>query len=130
MVAKGVTRRNNLGALSAATDKLKPVQPDETDDSPKGADEPGEEEEESLPPPKIEPPYKFKLSSSQKRRSKLVQHQDPAPPPAPQVQTPAPPAPAPAPADPPKRVRLKRSGHMHEDLRAPIHEPPPRSDQY
>jgi hypothetical protein len=114
--------------FSAATDKLKPVQPDQSDDSPKGADELDEEEEESLPPPKIEPPYKFKLSSNQKRRSKLDQHQEPAPAPAPETQPATPPAPAPA--DPPKRVRLKRSGQMHDELREPEPEPPRPADQY
>jgi hypothetical protein len=114
--------------FSPATGKLKPVQPDQTEDSPKGADEFNEEEEESVPPPKIEPPYKFKLSSNQKKRSKLDQHQEPAP--APEAEPTAAPPPASAPVDAPKRARLKRSGQMHDELRAPIPEPPRPADQY
>ena len=101
-------------------------QNDQPDKSSKSEDD-EVEETESQQLPKMEPPYRFKLGSSQKKRSKLVQQTDdtaattPAPAAAPQ---PAKEEPAPA----PKRVRLKRSGQMHEDLNGPIAEPPPKRD--
>jgi hypothetical protein len=111
---------------------LKAVQPDDQpENSPIRTDEPGDEEEESLPPPKIEPPYKFKLSSNQKKRSRLGQQQDAAPAAAPAAPAAPTPEPAPAPVEPPvppKRMRLKRSGQMHED-KGPAAGPSPE-DQY
>jgi len=74
--------------------------------------------------------YRFKLSQNQKRRSKLQQVADePAASPA----QPEPPPPTPA-APPPvpllRRTRLKRSGHMHEDLTKPLPEEKPRETEY
>ena len=107
----------------------------EQDDQPEKPSESGDDEvpeTESQQLPKMEPPYRFKLGSSQKKRSKLVQQTDepagttPAP-----AATPQTPKEDPAPPSVPKRVRLKRSGQMHEDLNGPIAEPPPkRDDEY
>ena len=98
----------------------------------KSTDETGDDEAESHVLPKIEPPYKFKLGSSQKKRSKLVQQaEEPA---ATQPQpAPSPAAPPAEPTPPLRRVRLKRSGQMHEDLTAPMPDeaaPPRKDDQY
>ena len=105
---------------------------DQPEKASKSADDEHIEENEAHTLPKMEPPYRFKLGASQKKRSKLVQQietppaagPDAAPPAAPE----APPLDAPA---PPRRVRLKRSGQMHEDVNGPLPDPPPkRDDQY
>jgi hypothetical protein len=65
------------------------------------------------------------LSQHQKQRSKLKQVveqpmvAEPTPAPAPPVQPPT---------EPVRRVRLKRSGHMHEDLTAPLPPAPNRNE--
>ncbi len=68
--------------------------------------------------------FRQKLSPSQKRRSKLQQA------PEEPVDLPATPPPSPTPEPPPvdaavpllRKMRLKRSGHMHEDLAKTIAE--------
>lgn len=71
-------------------------------------------------------PHDFRLrpSRNQKQRSKLRQvapiTEAPAPAPEPAAERPAPP--------PAKRARLKRSGQMHEDLTAPMPEPPAKKE--
>ena len=113
-------------------DTSKDVEPTEAQpkEEPKAAvADAADEVEQSLPPPKIEPPYKFKLSQSQKRRSKLDQQQDPVAPTAAQEAPATTPAPAPA-VEPAslRRTRFKRSGHMHEDLNAPRPDQPAKPE--
>ncbi|MGZ4965812.1 MAG: hypothetical protein ACXV97_01425 [Chthoniobacterales bacterium] len=68
----------------------------------------------------LPPDFRLRPSRNQKQRSKLSQ--------APEV-SPAPMEPAPAPEEeiappPSKKFRLKRSGHRHDDLTAPLPESP------
>ena len=125
--------RKIYGAQFHAADKIAAVQEDEQPDkASKSADDEHIEENETHALPKMEPPYRFKLGASQKKRSKLVQQTDqpPAPAAAPDA-TPAPEAPKADEPTPPKRVRLKRSGQMHEDLNGPLPGPPPKhADEY
>ena len=103
---------------------------DQPEKASKGAGDEHTEESETHSLPKMEPPYRFKLGASQKKRSKLVQQTEQPPAAGPS----AAPAPEAAKVDeptPPKRVRLKRSGQMHEDLNGPLPDPPAkRDDQY
>ena len=77
-------------------------------------------------------PLSFRLrpSRNQKQRSKLSQAPEETPTPS----EPAPAAPTPAPVANPsaqpvsKKVRLKRSGQMHEDLTAPIPQRPAKKE--
>ena len=86
--------------------------------------------------PKVAPHYRPTLSRNQKRRSKLQQVPDetvaPAPLPAANPEPAPPPVPAPPPPAPLRRMRLKRSGHMHDDLTKPLpgDEPAEREPEY
>ena len=83
---------------------------------------------------KAPPNFRLKLSRNQKRRSKLQQVPDESAPLAPPPPPPTPPTAAtPNPAVLPLRnVRLKRSGHMHQDLTKPLPErgPAEREPEY
>ncbi len=75
-------------------------------------------------------PYRLKLSSNQKKRSRLQQVEESPPDTIPSVA-----APETAPPPPPllRKVRLKRSGQMHDDLTKPLPEensPPVKPDAY
>jgi hypothetical protein len=87
---------------------------------------------ESTQPAKKEPaPIPIARSRNQKLRSKLKQVQDtsitmPPPQAVAAVPPPAPPAPEPVVL---RQKRLKRSGHMHESLTAPLPEPTTPRDE-
>ncbi|MEO5721077.1 MAG: hypothetical protein ABIR71_06370 [Chthoniobacterales bacterium] len=82
---------------------------------------------------KLPPNFRLKPSRNQKKRSKLQQVPDDSAPPAP---APPPVAPTPPPEPPTapllRQNRLKRSGHMHEDLTKPLPEdgPAERESEY
>jgi hypothetical protein len=101
---------------------------DQAEKASKNADDEHVEENEAHTLPKMEPPYRFKLGASQKKRSRLVQQTEEPPAAAPDA-APTPAAPQPEAPAPPKRVRLKRSGQMHEDLNGPLPDPPPKRDE-
>jgi len=89
--------------------------------------DPTPEREEEKPAPH----FRLAPSRNQRRRSKLQQlpEETSAPPAKPE------PAPTPAPVTPPaapllRHTRLKRSGHIHEDLTQPLPEEKPREDEY
>ncbi len=69
--------------------------------------------------------FRLRPSRNQKQRSKLSQASEP-------VSEPAAPAPAAVPKtpepQPSRKARLKRSGQMHEDLMAPMPEPPAKKE--
>ncbi len=69
--------------------------------------------------------FRLRPSRNQKQRSKLSQASEPASEPA--APTPPPVVKAPEP-QPSKKARLKRSGQMHEDLTAPMPEPPGKKE--
>lgn len=75
--------------------------------------------------PKLPPNFHLRPSRNQKQRSKLGQASEP-------VSEPAAPVPAPVPQtrepQPSRKARLKRSGQMHEDLTAPMPEPPAKKE--
>jgi len=134
LVANAAQQQINAAELTA-TDKLEAVEPENQEEGSLKNDR--AEQEKAVPEqaPKKEPqpirPYRLKLGRNQKQRSKLSQLPEEVSTPAP---APAPPAPEPAKSEPPpqpgRRTRMKRSGHMHEDLTAPLDEGPRREDQY
>ena len=81
---------------------------------------------------KVSPHFRLALSRNQKKRSKLQQAPEEAEA-APKPEPVPPPASTP-PAPPPllRRNRLKRSGHMHDDLTKPLPEDgtPERESEY
>jgi hypothetical protein len=121
------------GAYFCAADNIAAVQDhDQPEKASQNAADEHAEESETHSLPKMEPPYRFKLGASQKKRSRLVQQTDAVPAPAATGNaTPAAPEVPQAEPPPQKRVRLKRSGQMHEDVNGPLPDPlPKRDDQY
>jgi hypothetical protein len=85
--------------------------------------------------PDVPPAFRLRPSRNQKQRSKLKQVAEEPSPGQDEADTAAPPQAPPASSEPPqlplKRRRLKRSGHMHDSLTAPLPEDaPPREPEY